>query len=97
MFVFFGANRVRVRAIVCQHLAQMRNFAVAAVPLAVLTGCMAATVPLVGPPDPADPGVKVRGVSYRSTLAPYTSLRPASAVGWKEQNRGVTPPAAKPE
>ena len=35
----------------------------------------ATAVPLAGA-DPADPGAKVAGVGYRSTIAPYTSLRP---------------------
>ena len=41
-----------------------------------LGGCLPATVPLAGA-DPADPSAKVAGVRYRSTVSPYTSLRPA--------------------
>ncbi len=54
-----------------------------------LAGC-STTVPLVGA-DPADPGVKVRRVGYRPTVAPYVSLRPTSPVGWREQNQRVAP------
>ncbi len=96
MFDFLGAVRVRIRAVACQRLAQLRNPALALIPAAVLAGCVQIAPPLAGP-DPADPGVRVRGASYRSTVAPYTSLRPASPVGWKEHNQGVTPPAAKSE
>lgn len=54
-----------------------------------LAGCVT-TVPLVGP-DPADPGAKVARVGYRSTTAPYVSLRPTSPVGWRQQNQRVAP------
>ena len=57
---------------------------------AVLGGCMPTAVPLVGG-DPADPSARVAGVGYRSTVAPYTSLRPAQSVPWVEQNHSVTP------
>jgi hypothetical protein len=55
-----------------------------------LAGCMPATVPLVGA-DPADPGAKVAGVGYRSTVAPYSSLRPATPSSWPDQNDRVAP------
>lgn len=60
------------------------------VAVVVLGGCAARTVPLAGA-DPADPGAKVAGVGYRSTIAPYTSLRPTTPSGWKEQNQRATP------
>ncbi len=56
-----------------------------------LAGCMSATVPLVGA-DPADPGAKIAGVGYRSTVAPYSSLRPAVPSPWRDQNDRVAPP-----
>lgn len=90
MFVSLGATRAGIRATIRQHQSRLQMLAVAVVAVAALSGCMDGTVPLVGP-DPADPGVKVRGVSYRSTVAPYTSLRPAAPSAWKEQNRGVAP------
>jgi hypothetical protein len=55
-----------------------------------LAGCLPTTVPLAGP-DPADPGAKVAGVGYRSTVAPYTSLRPTAPSSWREQNDRVAP------
>jgi hypothetical protein len=51
---------------------------------------MPITAPLVGA-DPADPGAKVAGVGYRSTVAPYTSLRPTAPSSWREQNDRVAP------
>jgi hypothetical protein len=59
-----------------------------------LGGCMPTTVPLAGA-DPADPGAKVAGVGYRSTVPPYTSLRPVAPSSWREQNDRVAP-APKP-
>jgi hypothetical protein len=59
-----------------------------------LGGCMPVTVPLAGA-DPADPYVKVADVRYRSTVAPYTRLRPVAPAGWREQNQSVAP-APKP-
>jgi hypothetical protein len=56
----------------------------------LLGGCVTTALPLAK--DPADPGVKVAGVGYRSTTASYVSLRPASPDGWQDQNRRVTPP-----
>lgn len=65
-------------------------FAALAVAAAALGGCTAQTVPLAGA-DPADPGAGVASVGYRSTVAPYVSLRPTSPSGWREQNQRVTP------
>jgi hypothetical protein len=47
-----------------------------AVTALALGGCMP-TMPLAGA-DPADPGARVVGVAYRSTIAPYSSLRPTA-------------------
>lgn len=55
-----------------------------------LAACMPATVPIAGP-DPADPVAKVAGVGYRSTVAPYTSLRPTAPSPWREQNDRAAP------
>jgi len=65
-------------------------FAALAIAGVILGGCAAPTVPLAGA-DPADPGAKVAGVGYRSTVAPYSGLRPTTLSGWKEQNQRVTP------
>lgn len=55
-----------------------------------LGGCALPSAPLAGA-DPADPGARVAGAGYRSTIAPYTSFRPAEPSGWREQNQRVTP------
>jgi hypothetical protein len=58
-------------------------------------GCVPTSVPLAGG-DPADPAARVAGVGYRSTIAPYTSLRPTTPSSWREQNDRVAP-APKPD
>ena len=55
-----------------------------------LSGCMPATTQLASA-DPADPAAKVARVGYRSTIAPYTSLRPATPAPWRNRNEAVTP------
>jgi len=60
-----------------------------------LGGCMPTTVPLAGA-DPADPGARVAGVGYHSTVAPYSGLRPTTPSSWREQNDRAAP-APKPD
>ena len=67
-----------------------RNLAGLAVVALTLASCMSATVPLAGQ-DPADPGARVAGAAYRSTVAPYSSLRPSAPSSWREQNDRVAP------
>ena len=55
-----------------------------------LSGCMPATTQ-VAAADPADPAAKVAPVVYRSTIVPYTSLRPATPAPWRGRNDAVTP------
>ena len=55
-----------------------------------LSGCMPATTPMVGA-DPADPAAKAARAGYRSTIAPYTGLRPATPAPWRERNDAATP------
>ncbi len=55
-----------------------------------LGGCVPAALPLAGA-DPADPSAKVAGVGYRSTITPYTSLRPTAPSPWREQNDRSAP------
>jgi hypothetical protein len=69
---------------------RLRSFAAMAAAGMALGGCMPTAVPLAGA-DPADPGVKVAGVGYRSTVAPYTSLRPVAPLSWRAQNDRVAP------
>lgn len=55
-----------------------------------LSGCMPATTQ-VAIADPADPAAKVPRAGYRSTIAPYTSLRPATPGPWRERNDAAAP------
>jgi len=96
MLAQFGANIAAVRS-VAARLFKTRFRVPAAIAAAALTlgGCLPTTVPLAGA-DPADPGARVAGVGYRSTIAPYTSLRPTTPSSWREQNDRVAP-APKPD
>jgi hypothetical protein len=69
-------------------------YLLAAIALAALAlaGCQPATVPVVAA-DPADPSVPVPGVHYRSSTAPYHSLRPVTPAPWRERNDAVAPDA----
>jgi hypothetical protein len=64
--------------------------AIAAALASAAAGCVPATTQLAAA-DPADPTVRVAGVRYRSTIAPYTSLRPSAPAPWREHNENVTP------
>ena len=90
MFAQLGAILAAVRSVVKRILGN-RFRAIVGMTAATwsLGGCIP-TVPLVGA-DPADPNVPVAGVSYRSGIAPYTSMRPTAPSGRKEQNQRVTP------
>ncbi|APG14615.1 hypothetical protein M2175_007913 [Bradyrhizobium elkanii] len=66
------------------------NWPLLAATALILSGCMPATVPVAGA-DPADPAAKVARVGYRSTIAPYTSLRPAAPAPWRDRNDAVAP------
>ena len=55
-----------------------------------LSGCMPATTS-VATADPADPAAKVARAGYRSTIAPYASLRPAAPAPWGKRNDAVIP------
>ena len=59
-------------------------FAVAA------AGCTPATTQLAGA-DPAAPTARAAGIDYRSTIAPYNSLRPSTPAPWRERNERVAP------
>ena len=96
MLAQLGAILAAVRS-VATTLFETRYAVFAAIAAAALTlgGCLPTTVPLAGA-DPADPGAKVAGVGYRSTITPYTSLRPTTPSSWREQNDLVAP-APKPD
>ncbi|GAC1503689.1 MAG: hypothetical protein NVS2B1_13180 [Bradyrhizobium sp.] len=69
----------------------------AAIVAAALTlgGCLPSAVPSAGA-DPADPRARVAGAGYRSTIAPYSGLRPTTPSSWGEQNDRAAP-APKPD
>jgi hypothetical protein len=54
------------------------------------TSSATATTRLAGA-DPADPAARTARVGYRSTIAPYTPLRPAVPAPWRERNERVAP------
>ena len=92
MFAQFGANFAAVQSVACKFYRKKLNFAGAVVLLAAgssVSGC-AAPIALSGR-DPADPQAKVAAVGYRSTVAPYTSLRPTMPSPWRQQNDSVAP------
>ncbi|MCA6109424.1 hypothetical protein [Bradyrhizobium cenepequi] len=66
------------------------TLALGAIIAVTAAGCQPATTRLANS-DPADPAARVPGVSYRSTIAPYTSLRPATPAPWRERNEDVAP------
>ncbi len=91
MLAQLGAILAAVRSVVETIFGiRFRSLAGMAVTALTLGGCMPTAVPLAGA-DPADPGAKVAGVGYRSTIAPYTSLRPTAPSSWREQNDRVAP------
>lgn len=74
---------------------RFRTFAGLALAAVTLCGCMPAAARLAAA-DPADPAAKVAATGYRSTIAPYTRLRPTAPSSWREQNDRVSP-APKPD
>lgn len=91
MLAHLGAILAAVHSVVEKIFGnRFRTLAAMAVTVFALGGCMPTAVPLAGA-DPADPGAKVAGVGYRSTIAPYTSLRPTAPSSWREQNDRVAP------
>lgn len=91
MFAQLGANLAAVRS-VAEKLFGNRFRTIAGVTATALAlgGCMQTAIPRAGA-DPADPNARVAGVDYRSTVAPYSSLRPAAPSSWREQNDRVAP------
>jgi hypothetical protein len=91
MFAQFGARRAAVYSACERHFWLYFRTSAALVTAALgLAGCMPATVP-VAVADPADPAAKVAAVGYRSTIAPYASLRPATSAPWRDRNDSVAP------
>lgn len=92
MFVQFGAKVTAVHSVVREFYRKWQRLVRALTLLAIggsVSGC-AAPVTLSGR-DPADPQAKVAAVGYRSTVAPYTSLRPTVPSSWRQLNDSVAP------
>ena len=91
MFAQVGAKLAAVRSVVGRAI-DTRKAASAAIIAGSLAlgGCLPTTAPLAGA-DPADPSARVAGVRYRSTVVPYTTLRPVAPSSWREQNDRVAP------
>ena len=88
MFALFVAERATARARGCRSV---RGRIVAALTaITCLSACGPATRPFASR-DPADPTAKVGAVAYRSTIAPYASLRPAMPAPWGRRNDGDAP------
>lgn len=90
MISLFWANLAAVGSARGRHCKFGIRASAAITATALLTASMPATVPLAGR-DPADPAAKVAGVGYKSTIAPYTSLRPSSPAPWRERNDRPAP------
>ena len=91
MIALLGARLAAVGSVVERlYGIRFRTSAGLAVAALMLGGCVPTTVPLAGA-DPADPSARVAGVGYRSTVAPYSSLRPTAPSSWREQNDRVAP------
>lgn len=56
-----------------------------------ITGCAAAPPYPLAMADPSKPAARVPPAGYRSTIGPYTSLRPVEPLSWREQNERVMP------
>lgn len=92
MFAQFGANFAAVHAVAREFNRKRLNLVGAITLLAVGSSVSGCAVPLaVSGRDPADPQAKVAAVGYRSTVAPYTSLRPTVPSSWRQLNDSVAP------
>jgi hypothetical protein len=91
MFALFRAMPAAVGSAREPYLtSNLSTLATIAVAAGWLAACAPATVRIAAA-DPADPAAKVAPVGYRSTTAPYTSLRPSAPAPWRERNGSVAP------
>ncbi len=91
MLALFAARRAAIGSAYERHCKfSIRSLAALVVATGSLSACMPAGVPLAGA-DPADPAAKVAGVGYRSTIGPYTSMRPSDPAPWRQGNDGLKP------
>jgi hypothetical protein len=66
-----------------------RRLVLPALSLLLLAGCAVPPAPIAGP-DPADPAVPVKPVSWSSSIGKGAS-RPVDVQDWRNRNQGVTP------
>ena len=92
MLAQFGPKSVAARSARERHCKSNIRILAAIAAAGLLSSCVPPTVPLAGA-DPADPSARVARVGYKSTVAPYTSMRPATPAPWRERNESVAPPA----
>lgn len=57
----------------------------------LVQGCAAALPSVSAEPAPSNPSAPTPRVSYRSTIGPYTSMRPVEPAPWQKQNEQVAP------
>jgi hypothetical protein len=78
-----------------RHIANFRTPLIASAAIAAVALASACSIdPPPGPVagrDPSDPRARVPAVSYRSTVAPYESLRPVEPAPWIQQNQQIAP------
>lgn len=92
MLAQFGANFAAVQSVASKFYRKKLNLARAVVLLAISSAVSGCAVPIaLNGRDPADPQAKVAAVGYRSTVAPYTSLRPTAPSSWRQLNDSVAP------
>ena len=91
MFAQFVAKLAAVGS-VAENLSRHRFAALTAAMVGALAlgGCLPTRAPLIRA-DPSDPGAKVAGVGYGSTVAPYAGMRPMAPSSWRERNQRVAP------
>jgi len=94
MLARFGAPFAAVGSARGRYLRFTLTWAALAAAAASLAGCLPQTAPLAGA-DPADPSAKAARAGYRSTISPYTSLRPSTPApeSWRDRNDSVAPPS----
>lgn len=88
MVTLSGAKSAAASAVGGRHF--RFTWPVLALAALALSGCTPATTEIASA-DPADPASRAAPVGYRSTIAPYTSLRPAAPAPWRDRNDAVTP------
>jgi len=92
MLAQIGARFATVDAVARDACRTWLTLAMLMIPLAAGGIASGHAAPLPGNArDPADPAAKVAGAGYRSTIAPYTRMRPAVPEPWREQNQRVAP------